>query len=96
MAPTGPGTAPPPPRATASLPSCGTTAVRRWPRRSLERRPLRADWAGHTLVQLLRIDWKGYRADRDVLGAGYRWFPPEVAALAEAPRAQAQPGPAAH
>ncbi|AVS93110.1 sulfatase [Paracidovorax avenae] len=62
----------------------------------LERRPLRADWAGHTLVQLLRIDWKGYRADRDVLSGGYRWSPPEVAALAEARGAQAQPGPAAH
>ncbi|MDA8456516.1 phosphoethanolamine transferase [Acidovorax sp. GBBC 3334] len=57
----------------------------------LAQRPLRADWAAHTLVNLLRIEWKGYRPDRDVLDARYRWLPPSVAALAEAPRAQPLP-----
>ncbi|WCM92963.1 phosphoethanolamine transferase [Acidovorax sp. NCPPB 2350] len=61
----------------------------------LAQRPLRADWAAHTLVNLLRIDWKGYRPERDAMHARYHWLPPAVPALAEAPRAAALP-PAGH
>lgn len=43
-------------------------------------RPFRADWAAWTLADLLGLKWPGEDTSRDVLGPGYRWQAPSIAA----------------
>lgn len=39
-------------------------------------RPFRADWAGWTLADLMRLRWTGMRDERNVLHPDYAWEPP--------------------
>lgn len=41
-------------------------------------RPFRADWAGWTLADLMRLRWTGMRDERNVLHAAYAWEPPAL------------------
>jgi len=43
-------------------------------------RPFRADWAGWTLAELMALDWRGVRRDRNVLDPRYVWEAPRLAA----------------
>lgn len=40
----------------------------------------RADWAGWTLTDLLRIQWQGHRPSRNVLHTDYLWHAPDIPA----------------
>jgi len=42
----------------------------------VQSRPLRADWAGWTIADLLHIRWPGSLPDRNVLSESYRWEAP--------------------
>lgn len=44
----------------------------------LEGRPFRADWAGWTLADLLRIEWSGAIPARNVLSDSYQWAAPTL------------------
>ncbi|KQM80250.1 sulfatase [Xylophilus sp. Leaf220] len=48
------------------------------PPTDLGQRPFRADWAAWTVSHLLDIRWAGYRPERDVLHAAYRWQAPDI------------------
>lgn len=41
-------------------------------------RPFRADWAGWTLAELMRLSWTGRRDQRNVLHPTYAWEPPPL------------------
>ncbi len=42
------------------------------------RQPVRADWLGHSLIKLLRLEWPGYRPEKDVLDLRYQWTDPKL------------------
>lgn len=46
--------------------------------RTLATRPFRADWAAHTVADLLQLQWPGALPQRNVLSEGYRWEPPPL------------------
>jgi heptose-I-phosphate ethanolaminephosphotransferase len=53
-----------------------------WPPQAAQQ-PFRADWTGWTLMDMLRIKWDGQKAERDVLGSGYRWEAPKIPVAVE-------------
>ena len=54
------------------------------PPTDLGQRPFRGDWAAWTVSTLLDIRWPGYRPERDVLNAAYRWQVPDIPVRPEA------------
>jgi heptose-I-phosphate ethanolaminephosphotransferase len=53
-----------------------------WPPHAAQQ-PFRADWTGWTLMDMLRIQWSGQKAERDVLGGSYRWEAPSIPVAVE-------------
>ncbi|MEZ2296107.1 phosphoethanolamine transferase [Variovorax sp. RCC_210] len=53
-----------------------------WPPHAAQQ-PFRADWTGWTLMDMLRIQWSGQKAERDVLGGSYRWEAPGIPVAVE-------------
>ncbi|MET3495781.1 phosphoethanolamine transferase [Variovorax boronicumulans] len=45
--------------------------------------PFRADWAGWSLMDLLKIQWSGQMPERNVLGDSYRWEAPRIPVAVE-------------
>lgn len=53
-----------------------------WPPHAAQQ-PFRADWTGWTLMDMLRIQWSGQKAERDALGGSYRWEAPGIPVAVE-------------
>ncbi len=41
-------------------------------------RPVRTDWLGHTVMDLMGIEWAGHQSDKNVLDPQYRWQAPTL------------------
>lgn len=48
-----------------------------------QQQPFRADWAAWTLMDLLKIQWRGQVPERNVLDPAYRWQPPKIPVAVE-------------
>jgi heptose-I-phosphate ethanolaminephosphotransferase len=48
-----------------------------------QQQPFRADWAAWTLMDLLKVQWRGQVPERNVLDPAYRWQPPKIPVAVE-------------
>ena len=64
------------------IPAVAWRNTQPWPPHTAQQ-PFRADWTGWTLMDMLRIEWSGQKAERDVLGSSYRWEAPGIPVAVE-------------
>jgi heptose-I-phosphate ethanolaminephosphotransferase len=48
-----------------------------------QQQPFRADWTAWTLMDLLKIQWRGQMSERNVLDPAYRWQAPKIPVAVE-------------